>query len=156
MSLSERDLSFLFDFLGNCFGNAGGWWRGLFSERGTGIIKEARVLLLSLVSPPCPKGGNVLLLLVVGQHSSAPGKGCFLRTPTALLLQSTGKAEGSGLDCPAAQVCSFVHTDLQQSYEESEQHCGSGGLPSQWSSVKTMAFCHRLTLAAQIKDGVWD
>lgn len=79
---------------------------GVSSEGGTGIIKEAKVLLLLVVSSLCLKGGNmslVLLLLVAGQHPCALPKGCSWRTQRALLLQSTGKTEGSGrcmLLCP--------------------------------------------------------
>lgn len=136
---------------------AGEWW-GLFSEKGTGIIKEAKVLLYSLVSPLCPKWGNlnsVLLLHVVGQHPCASPKGCFLRAPRALLLQSTGKAEGSGLDLSSRCVFLCPHR-LARVLWGIRAALWKRRVAEPVSSVKIAAFCHRLTFTAQTKDGVWD
>lgn len=129
---------------------------GIYFLRDTGIIKEERVLLSSLVSPLCPKGGNMCCCYSWSGSTPLPlPKGVFWEHQQPCCCRALEKQKGLALICQAG-VYSCVHTDFQQSYEESEQHYGSGGWLRKWSSVKTMAFCHRLTLAAQTKDGVWD
>lgn len=119
-----------------------------------GIIKEAKVLLLSVVSPLCPKGGNMCCFYSWWGSTPVPlPKGVFGEHQQPCCVTTLEKQRGLTLICLAG-VCSCIHTDLQQSGEESEQQCGSGGLQSQWSAMKITPFCHRLTLAAQTKNGV--
>lgn len=156
MSLSKRDLSFLFDFLGNCFGNAGSQWvkGSLFWERHRNNQGGKSFVVVSSVPSLSKRRQHVLLLRMVSSPVPLP-QGVFWEHQQPCCCRALEKQKGLALVCQAG-VCSCVHTDLQQSYEESQQHCGSGGLLSQWSSGKITAFCRRLTLAAQTKDGVWD
>lgn len=159
MPLSERDLLFLFDFLDNCFGNAGSCWcvkRSLFWERHGNSQGGKSYVVFSSVSSLSERKATRVAFICGGATPPCLSQRVFLENTNSSVVAEHWKSRRVW-PWSVWQVCAPVSTQScnspmrNQSSTVEVEDCWASDLV--W---KLMAFYHRLTLATQTKNGVWD